>query len=567
MRPEATAIDRMYHALLAKQTGGISPVGLWLAAADWAAHLLFSPGAQLEIAERSADAILRFQHYAAHCMLEGIHGIPCERPQQSDRRFEHPGWRSWPFNLLLEAFLLQEQVIGHAAVSVKGVTEQHRNIIHFGARQALDMSAPSNFLLTNPEILERTLAEGGLNLWRGAMNSAEDAARFLLKERPVGLERFELGKTLAATSGQVVYRNELIELIQYSPTTATVRPEPLLIVPAWIMKYYVLDLSTHNSMVKYLLDQGFTVFMISWKNPDPSYQECGLDDYRRLGVIAALDEMERIVGWRKIHAVGYCLGGTLLAIAAAAMARDGDERLQTMTLLAAQTDFSDAGELEMFIGDSQLAFLEDMMSEFGLLDGTQMAATFQLLRSNDLIWSRWMHDYLMGRRRPVSDLMAWNADATRLPARMHSEYLRKIYLENQLAQGKYMVGNRPVALRDVRLPVFAVGTEWDHVAPWRSVYKLRLFADGPVTFLLTNGGHNAGIVSEPGHANRSYRVASSRHDDPYIDPDRWVQQIPVQTGSWWPQWARWLSDRSGEPVEASQPKLGLCAAPGTYVHE
>lgn len=567
MRAEAAAIDRMFHAMVAKQTGGTSPVGIWLAAADWAGHLLFSPGAQLAIAQRSAEAALRFQYYAMHCALSGHRDVRCEHPSPSDRRFEHSAWQSWPFNLMLEAFLLQEQLVGYAASSVKGVSEQHSNIVQFFARQALDMAAPSNFLPTNPEVLERSFAEGGMNLARGAMNFIEDFSRLLLQERPSGMEHFVVGKSLAATPGQVVYRNELIELIQYAPTTQKVRPEPILIVPAWIMKYYVLDLSPRNSLVKYLLDQGFTVFMISWKNPDPSYRDFGLDDYRRLGIMAALDQLGAIIGERKIHAVGYCLGGTLLAIAAAAMARDGDERLRTMTLLAAQTDFSEAGELEMFIGDSQLAFLEDMMSEFGVLEGTQMAATFQLLRSNDLIWSRWLHDYLIGERRPISDLMAWNADATRMPARMHSEYLRRIYRENQLAQGRYMVGDRPVALRDIRLPVFAVGTVWDHVAPWRSVYKLRLFAHGPVTFLLTNGGHNAGIVSEPGHVNRSYRVASSHHDDPYADPDLWVQQTPLRSGSWWPEWTRWVAGHSGEPVAAAQPKPGLCAAPGTYIHE
>jgi polyhydroxyalkanoate synthase len=567
IRSEAAAIDRMVHALLARQTGGISPVGLWLAAADWAAHLAFSPGTQLEIAARWADAALRMQHYAVHSALGGGEETCRARPAPSDRRFEHPGWQRWPFNLILQAFLLQEQVVGHAALAVNGVTEQHRNVVNFCARQAMDMAAPSNFLPTNPEVLERSMREGGQNLVRGAANPLEDSARSLLGEPPAGLDKFELGKTLAATPGQVVYRDELIELIQYAPTTRTVRPEPILIVPAWIMKYYVLDLSASNSMVKYLIDQGFSVFMISWKNPDPSYSEYGLDDYRRLGVMAALAEVERIGGARKIHAVGYCLGGTLLSIAAAAMARDGDDRLRTMTLLAAQTDFSDAGELEMFISSSELTFLEDMMKEFGVLEGTQMAATFQLLRSNDLIWSRWLHDYLMGERWPLSDLMAWNADATRMPARMHSEYLRRIYLENQLAEGKYMVGARPVALRDIRLPVFVVGTEWDHVAPWRSVYKLRLFADGPVTFLLTNGGHNAGIVSEPGHPHRCYRVATSRHDDAYIDPDRWLQETPVREGSWWPEWSRWLSDQSGEPVDARSPAPGLCAAPGTYIFE
>ncbi len=369
----------------------------------------------------------------------------------------------------------------------------------------------------------------------------------------------------------MVYRNHLIELIQYSPATDKVRPEPILIVPAWIMKYYILDLSPENSMVKYLVGQGYTVFMVSWKNPDVGDRDIGFDGYRKMGVMDAIETVQTIVPNTKIHGVGYCLGGTILSIAAAAAARNGDDPFQTLSFFASQIDFTEPGELQLFINESQLSFLEDMMWEQGYLDTTQMSGAFQMINSTDLIWSRVSHNYLMGETPAMFDLMAWNADGTRMPYRMHSEYLRSLYLNNELTEGRFVVEGRPIALTDIRVPVFSVGTVKDHVAPWHSVYKMHLYFDTDVTFVLTSGGHNAGIVSEPGHPHRSYQIATAQHGEHYIDPDRWATQTPKKAGSWWLEWVQWLNDKSGTPV--APPTIGsakaglspLADAPGTYV--
>jgi polyhydroxyalkanoate synthase len=371
----------------------------------------------------------------------------------------------------------------------------------------------------------------------------------------------------------VVFRNRLIELIQYSPTTPKVNAEPILIVPAWIMKYYILDLSPENSLVRYLVDQGHTVFMMSWHNPDAGDRDLGMDDYLRLGVLDAIKAVKAIVPDCRIDTVGYCLGGTLLSIAAAYLAREADPVIHSVTLLAAQTDFTEAGELTLFIDDSQLSYLEDVMWDQGYLDNKQMAGAFQMLRSYDLIWSQLVQENLLGRRAPMFDLMAWNADSTRMPYRMHSEYLRRLFLNNDLFEGRYQVDGRPIALGDIRVPIFVVATEKDHVAPWPSVFKIKLETDTDATFVLTSGGHNAGIVSEPGHPRRHFRyLVAGQHAD-YVDPDSWLAAAPTIEGSWWPVWVEWLDSRTIGKV--SPPTLGatdkgyapLDAAPGKYVQE
>ena len=560
----ALEADRLIRAYGARATLGLSPAALGLAFCDWWLHLLSSPGKQAELVRKSARKWIRFSDYLTRAAAGGA-CAECIAPLAQDSRFRAPDWAQWPFNAIYQAFLLQQQWWHNATTGVQGVSQHHADVVNFTMRQVLDMWAPSNFPWLNPEVLRATREQLGMNLVNGAGNLAEDARRAVLGQPPVGAERFVPGRHVAITPGKVVMRNRLAELIRYSPATPAVHPEPVLIVPAWIMKYYILDLSPANSLVRYLVERGHTVFMISWKNPGPADRGLSMDDYRRLGVMAALEAIGGIAPGRKVHCAGYCLGGTLAAIAAAAMAREGDERLATLTLLAAQADFEEAGELNLFIDDSQVSLLEDMMAAQGFLDTRQMAGAFQLLRSNDLIWSRRVREYMLGVREPMSDLMAWNADATRMPYAMHSEYLRRLFLRNDLAEARYPVEGRPIALKDLRLPLFAIGTEKDHVAPWRSVYKIVRLVDSEVTFLLASGGHNAGIVSEPGRNGRHYQVATHSHGAPYLDPDAWATQAQGHAGSWWPEWQEWLARRSSPP--AAPPAMGeaLCDAPGTYV--
>jgi poly[(R)-3-hydroxyalkanoate] polymerase subunit PhaC len=564
-------VDRSLNAAAARFTAGLSPAALAEAWFDWLTHLAHAPGKRIQLLEKAVKKTARIVGYG---VATGLPGGParCIEPLPQDRRFNGEAWQRWPYNLIYQNFLLNQQWWHNATTGVRGVSKQHERMVEFTARQILDMLSPSNSLLTNPELLERTVREGGLNLARGLRNVIEDWERAISGKKPVGADQFEVGRNLAVTPGKVIYRNRLIELIQYAPATEKVRPEPILIVPAWIMKYYILDLSPQNSLVKYLTDHGFTVFVISWKNPGPEDRELGMNDYRSLGIVAALEAISTIVPKAPVHAVGYCLGGTLLSMTAAAMARDGDERIGSVTLLCAQTDFTEAGELTLFVSESELAFLEDMMWEQGFLDTTQMAGCFQLLNSNDLIWSRLLRNYLMGEREPMIDLMAWNADATRMPYRMHSDYLRHLFLDNDLAEGRYHVDGKPIALNDIRVPVFAVGTTRDHVAPWRSVHKIHLFTDAEVTFLLTSGGHNGGVVSEPGKGHHNYQVMTRTSTDHYSDPDAWAAAAARKEGSWWPEWVAWLEKRSGVPVPP--PRMGaakgyapLCDAPGTYVLE
>ncbi|MEM9027004.1 MAG: alpha/beta fold hydrolase [Pseudomonadota bacterium] len=564
-------IDRAHHAAIARATGGVSPAALMEAYFDWLLHLSLAPGKQLQLIQKAVRKSTRLQAYGLRCLATGAAGPPCIQPLQQDKRFNDDEWQALPWSMMSQSFLLTQQWWHNATTGVPGVSKQHERMLDFAARQILDIIAPSNFLATNPVLMKETARQGGANLARGFQNALQDAERRTNKRPPAGADAFQAGRDVALTPGKVVFRNELIELIQYEPQTPEVQKEPILIVPAWIMKYYILDLEPRNSLVRYLVSQGHTVFMISWKNPSSGDRDFRMDDYRKLGIMNALDAVCQVIPDRKIHTAGYCLGGTLLAIAAAAMARDDDHRLASVTFLAAQIDFTEPGELQLFINESQVRFLEDLMWEQGYLDTTQMAGAFRMLRSRDLIWSRMVREYVLGERGSMNALMAWNADGTRMPYAMHSEYLRRLFLNNDLAEGRYPVDGRPIAVTDIRAPIFSVGTTTDHVAPWRSVYKINLLADTEVTFVLTTGGHNAGIVSEPGHPRRSYQVASRNDAQAHLDPDNWMTRAPRNEGSWWPEWSRWLIARSSgltSPPRMGCPDTGLlplCDAPGTYV--
>jgi len=569
----AEAFDRSLQVALAKATGGISPAAVLLAFYDWYIHFIIHPAKQTELQTL-------FQKNLRHLINQFIghlHGDPTGEysllPLPHDKRFTGPSWQQFPYTFYYESFLMMENWWNVAMTDVRGVSKHHEAVVDFCMRQMMDMLSPSNSLLTNPELQQATLKQGGKNLLRGFENLLEDTRRQIHREPPFGAEQFIVGETVAVSPGKVVFRNNLIELIQYAPTTKTVFENPILITPAWIMKYYILDLSPKHSLVKYLVDHGHTVFMISWKNPKKKDRHLSMQDYLQLGIFSALDVISKVCP-HPPHLVGYCLGGTLAAIAAATIARDKSYKLASLTLLAAQIDFTEPGELALFIDESQISFLESLMQKKGYLDTPQMAGAFQLLRSNDLIWSRLIHDYLLGDRKPLTDLMAWNADATRLPYKMHSEYLRNLFLNNELATGKYRVNGKPIALTDITLPLFAVATENDHVSPWRSVFKLNLLTIGDVRFVLTSGGHNVGIVSLPTKTSkRFYRVSTLKETDRYIDADTWHTQHEPVDGFWWPAFQKWLAEHSGKKI--NPPKMGntkaglppLEDAPGQYVRE
>ena len=573
--PRPRDFDREFRAQLAKMTAGLAPTAFTNAWADWAMHLALSPARQRElqrqVIERAQDTWAFALRALGGTPLSPVDGLAAG---EGDRRFAAADWAQFPFNVYARAYQNNKALLNEAVRDVGGVTEYHAQLLEFALRMLLDASSPANYLASNPELLALTREEQGQNLVRGFQHWVEDLERTLEGSPPAGSEGFVVGESVAVTPGQVVFRNELIELIQYAPATTQVHAEPILIVPAWIMKYYILDLSPRNSMVKYLVDQGHTVFMMLWKNPDASDRELGMDDYVVRGFRAALDAVCTIVPRRKVHAVGYCIGGTLLAIGAAALARERDERLASLTLFAAQTDFSEPGELAFFINPSQLAMLEATMHRKGVLESKQMGGAFAMLRAQDLLWQPMVEQYLKGKRAPMIDLMAWNADGTRMPWRMHTEYLYRLYLDNELATNRFPVAGKLVRLSDIKLPMFVVGTESDHVAPWKSVYKIdNLVRSDDLTFLLTSGGHNAGIVAGPVHPKRHYRLRTRRLADPHLAPEDWLAEAPLRTGSWWPAWQQWLAAHS--TAGAKPPALGaaakgyrpLEAAPGQYVRQ
>jgi len=565
-------LDRAMRAAVARLTGGVSPHSALEAWSDWALHLSRSPGRQLELAERAQSNALKLLQFSMRTGRAGPSPPPFV-PKAYDHRFADTSWQDPPFNLWQQGFLAVQDWWDAATEDLRGLRKQNADRTRFQIRQTLDLVSPSNFPWMNPEIIDATRKSGGKNLLDGAAHFSQDLFQTLTQHHKPAPQGYQIGKDIACSPGQVVYRNSLFELVQYSPQTEKVHPEPILFVPAWIMKYYILDLSPHNSMVNYLVRQGFTVFMISWCNPTADQAELSFEDYRKKGVLEALDAINAIVPDVGIHANGYCLGGTLLAVTAATMARDGDDRLASITLMAAQVDFAEAGELLLFVDESQVAFVEDMMWDQGYLDRPQMARTFASIRAEDLIYTRAVKRYFLGQDDLPTDIGVWNGDTTRMPARMHSDYLRSLFLENRLTAGRFSVEGRVIALKDIVAPMFVIGTETDHIAPWQSVYKTKLFTDCDLTFALTKGGHNGGIISEPGHKMRHFRISHRPPGAHYTGPDAWLAQTPTQPGSWWPSLSEWLSSHSGEPVEP--PSMGAAekglapigTAPGSYIHQ
>lgn len=571
--PQPAALDLPLKSTIARWTHGVSPASIAMAQADWLTHLLVSPSKQAELASSALRKSLQWIQFASQVWSGRC--APCAEPLPGDKRFSKSEWQLPPFATLAQAFLLTEQWWAEATHGVRGVSRHHEDVAAFGVRQLLDMMSPSNVPTLNPEVIRETVRQGGANLASGLSRLWRDAVAVAANERPRGVEAFRPGEGVALTPGQVVHRNHLAELIRYEPATPRVHKEPLLIVPSWIMKFYILDLTPDDSLVRYLVGQGHTVYMVSWRNPGSEDRDLGLDDYLQLGVLDALRAIQHLQPRTRVHAAGYCLGGTLLAMAAALLGGRHDNVLKSVTLLAAEVDFERPGELGLFIDESQIALLEDAMAERGYLDGRQMAGAFQLIDSKDLVWSKLVHEYLMGAHTPVTPMRAWNADATRLPARMHSQYLRRLYLENDLAEDGYTALGERVSLRDIRVPVFVVATERDHVSPWQSVYKVLRLVHAHTDFVLVSGGHNVGIVSPPAgplaYPQASYRHTHQPADAAPPDPQQWLARAPeAQHGSWWTCWQGWLAQHSQGMVAAKPvPKVRIdgqhIPAPGTYV--
>ncbi len=489
-------------------------------------------------------------------------------PEASDKRFADPEWTQNPyFDFIKQAYVLTSQWADDLVKHADELDPHTREKAGFYLRQVTSALAPTNFLATNPELLRTTVAESGENLVRGMKMMAEDiaAGQGQLRIRQADAAKFTLGVNLAATPGKVVFRNELIELIQYAPSTPTVYKRPLLIVPPWINKFYVLDLNPEKSFIRWAVAQGLTVFVVSWVNPDERHVDKGFEAYMREGVFAALEAIEAATGESDIAATGYCVGGTLLAVTLAFMAEIGDKRISSATFFTTQVDFTDAGDLKIFVDAEQLRLTEKRMAEHGYLDGAQMANAFNMLRPNDLIWSYWVNNYLKGKEPMAFDLLVWNADSTRMPAANHRFYLRHCYLQNDLTHDRMLIEGRTVSLRKVTIPVYDLAAREDHIAPARSVFTGAKFFGGPVRYVMSGSGHIAGVVNpadKPKYQYWTNGAPEGRFED-------WVAAAKETRGSWWVDWIAWITAQAPERVAAREVGAGklkpICDAPGEYV--
>src|SRR6266851_2659700 len=491
---------------------------------------------------------------------------PVVEPEKRDKRFSAPDWQQNPlFDALKQSYLLAATTLLKSASEVQGLDAHQQRKLVFYLRQFLDAISPTNLAFTNPQVIHETVQSGGQNLVRGMEHLLRDVQAGQIKMTDT--EAFAPGRNLALTPGQVIARNQLIELIQYAPTTEKVYTFPLLFIPPWINKYYILDMQPQNSLIKFLVDQGFTVFVISWKNPDASMEDTSFDDYLELGPLAALDVVKDITGSPKVSPVGYCIGGTLLSMALPYLAATGDNSVDAATFLVALQDFSEVGDTAVFIDEPQVAYIEQQMLERGYLDSRSMATMFNMLRANDLIWSNVVNNYLLGKDPPAFDLLYWNADGTRMARAAHTFYLRNTYLENNLIQpGRVSLKGVPIDLGDIRQDLYAVGTEQDHIVPWRSAWRITQLARGISRFVVGGSGHIAGVINPPTRGRGYWLNPNSA-----ASADDWMEGATRHDGSWWSDWLAWLGLRSGQRV--ALPSLGsadhppLEPAPGSYVLE
>jgi polyhydroxyalkanoate synthase subunit PhaC len=491
-------------------------------------------------------------------------------PERGDGRFKHPAWTENPvFDALKQGYLLATKAVLDGIEAAPDVDDATRDRVRFFAKQFCDAMSPTNFAFLNPAVIEETVRSGGDNLRRGMANIAEDMRHNEGRPALVDKSAFTVGKNVATSPGQVVYRNELIELIQYTPSTPRVYARPLVIVPPWINKFYILDLQPQNSFIKYAVDHGITTFVISWRNPQPSQANLGMADYLRLGPLTAARVATKIAKAPEANLIGYCIGGTLSSMMLAYLARTGEKLISSVTFFAALVDFAQAGDLSAFLSDEAIAHIEGAMKEKGVLAGSQMADTFNLLRANDLIWNVAVNRYLLGKDAPQFDLLYWNSDATRMPQAMHSYYLRNMYRDNNLAKANTLeVDGVPIDLGKITTDTYAVASREDHIAPWKSVYRMTQLFGGEVEFRLANSGHIAGIINPPGKDKARW------WDAPTNPPtaDAWLAKATEHAGSWWPDWLTWIKARSGRRVVApaapgSADHPPLAPAPGTYVLE
>ena len=493
---------------------------------------------------------------------------PVVAPAKDDRRFKDAAWSEQAvFDTIKQSYLLTANWMQGIAHDVEGLDDKTREKVEFYTRQYVDALSPTNFVATNPKVLEKTIESKGENLLKGLDQLLADleTGKGQLKISMTDTDAFTLGENVATTPGKVVFQNDLMQLIQYVPSTEKVFKTPLLIVPPWINKYYILDLQPKNSLIKWAVDQGHSVFIISWVNPDENHADKRFDDYMLEGPLAALDVIAEITGEAKANVIGYCIGGTLTACTLAYMAAKGDDRVRSATFFTTMVDFEEPGELGVFIDEEQLARLEEHMAEKGYLDGGHMSQVFNMMRDNDLIWSFVVNNYLLGREPMAFDLLNWNADSTRMPAMMHSLYLREMYLNNQLVKpGGITLDGTPLDLSKIEVPTYIISTKDDHIAPWKSTYRATQIYGGKIRFVLSASGHIAGIVNPPAAGKYCHWI----NTDTPADPDAWLENAEQHDGSWWPDWQKWVKKFGGAKVAARQPggkgHKPVEDAPGSY---